>query len=227
TFPQINPAPRLNLGGMPHCREYDAGRKTSRCLVFPSQFPILGGICRLHGKLDLTKAKGLKKSEIQKLNKLLQQRIPEDRILTLDLAESIAEISYEIGCAISAVANRRGQIVNVTVGPPRDVNVPEMKGLRVGPGRLSGHRLIYSHLASKNGNGKAAGPNKEDLQCLAKNRLDLIALIDVDPAGKFSRSRGEQGLKADAVHIAHLMPSRDGEGKLWKLLEPCTARKAQ
>jgi GTP-binding protein HflX len=52
-------------------------------------------------------------------------------------------------------------------------------------------------------------------------------MIDVEKDGKFSRSRGETGMKADAVHIAHLLPSRDGEGKLWKVFDPCTARKAE
>ncbi|HEY9792214.1 MAG TPA: GTPase HflX [Candidatus Obscuribacterales bacterium] len=180
----------------------------------------------MHGKLDLSNTKGLKKSELKKLTRLLQQRIPENRVLTLDLAESIAEISQETGSAISVVVNRRGQVVNVTVGHPRDVNVPEMKGLRVGPGRLSGHRIIYTHLASKNGNGRV-GPSKEDLQVLARYRLDALAEVEVDQSGKFSRSRGEQARLADTVHIAHLLPGRDSEGKLWKLLEPSTARKAQ
>jgi GTPase len=160
----------------------------------------------LHGKLDLANTKGLKKSELKKLNRLLQERIPEDRVLTLDLAESLAEISYEIGSTISAVVNRRGQIVNITVGRPTEVNVPEMKGARVGPGRLSGHRVIYT---------------------LLRNRLDALALIEVDPEGKFSRSRGEQAQYADAVYVAHVLPSRDVDGKLWKLSDGMTARKAQ
>jgi GTPase len=178
----------------------------------------------LHGKLDLANTKGLKKSELKKLNRLLQERIPEDRVLTLDLAESLAEISYEIGSTISAVVNRRGQIVNITVGRPTEVNVPEMKGARVGPGRLSGHRVIYTHLASKSGK---TGPNKDDLQSLLRNRLDALALIEVDPEGKFSRSRGEQAQYADAVYVAHVLPSRDVDGKLWKLSDGMTARKAQ
>lgn len=177
----------------------------------------------MHGKLDLTNSKGLKKSEIKKLNRLLQERIPEDRVLTLDLAESIAEISHETGSAISVVINRRGHIVNITVGKPSDVEVPET---RVGPGRLSGHRIVYTHVGGKNSKDKV-GPSQEDLQCLARNRLDAIAHIEVDPDGKFSRSRGEQVEFADAVQIAHLLPNRNPEGKLWKVMEPTTARKAQ
>lgn len=180
----------------------------------------------MHGKLDLSNAKGFKKSEIKKLNRLLQERIPEDKVLTTDLAESLAEISFETGSALSVVVNRRGQIVNITVGSPRDVNVPEISGLRGGPGRLCGHRLIYTHLPTKNGNGKF-GPSKEDLQCLARHRLDLLVLVQVDPEGKFSRSKGEQNMLADMVFQAHLMPNKDSDGQLWKIEDPTTVRKAQ
>lgn len=179
----------------------------------------------MHGKVDLSKTKGLKKSEIQKLNRLLQQRIPEDKVLTLDLAETLAEISHEIGSAVSVVANRRGQIVNVTVGQPKDVNMPELKGVRVGPGRLCGHRIIYTHLSGKNSGRNT--PSKEDLQCLLRNRLDVLAFVEVDEKGTFSKSKGDQIEFADRVQFAHLLPSRDDEGNLWKLLDPTTARKSQ
>src|SRR5579883_1216740 len=121
--------------------------------------------------------------------------------------------------------------------------MPELRGVRVGPGRLCGHRIIHTHLKSqadrhearKNGkNGSESSGkvhhlkrserlaesmvvdksavsgaqesifSKESLHCLAKNRLDLLAQIEVDPAAPFSRSRGEQTKMADAVHIAHL-----------------------
>ncbi|HEY9712949.1 MAG TPA: hypothetical protein V6C72_05745, partial [Chroococcales cyanobacterium] len=184
----------------------------------------------MHGKLDLAKAKGLKKSEIRQLNRLLAQRIPADKILTIDLADSVAELSNNIGYPISVVVNRRGHVVNVTVGQPSEVNMPELRGVRVGPGRLCGHRIIHTHLQS-NGSGSGQngklGPSKENLQCLARHRLDLLAQVEVNPQGTFSRSRGEQAKMADAVHIAHLLPGRDSEGKLWKLLAPETARKAQ
>ncbi|CAN5700207.1 GTPase HflX [soil metagenome] len=183
----------------------------------------------MHGKVDLAKSKGLKKSEIRQLNRLLTQRIPADKILTIELADSVAELSNSIGQPVSLVVNRRGQVVNVTVGQPSDVNMPELRGVRVGPGRLCGHRIIHTHLSKAN-SGEAKnghGPNKESLQCLARNRLDLLAQIEVNPEGTFSRSRGEQAKMADVIHIAHLLPGRDSEGKIWKLLEPETARRAQ
>ena len=192
----------------------------------------------MHGKLDLGKAKGLKQSELKKLNRLLQKRIPKDKILTVELADSIAEITHETGYPLSVVVNRRGQVVNVTVGQPSEVDMPELRGVRVGPGRLCGHRIVHTVLphnlkeAEEPGRvGKNPHPqvaySKENLQFMARNRLDLLAQISVDPHGSFSRSRGEQQKHADQVLLAHLLPGRDPEGKLWKILPPMTARGTQ
>ncbi len=199
----------------------------------------------MHGKLDLANAKGLKKSEIQQLERLLTKRIPKDKILTLDLADTVAEISHEIGHPVSVVINRRGQVVNVTVGAAGQVNTPELRGVRVGPGRLCGHRIVQTQLNSdtvklakkkasiKDGDDTTSNGtqvevfSKESLQCLARNRLDLLAQIEVDPQGPFSRAHGEQTKMADVVYIAHLLPGRDSEGRLWKVLPPQTARGAQ
>ena len=184
------------------------------------------------GTLDLVKTKGLKKSEINQLNRLLQKRLPPDRILTIDLAEAVAEISYQLKQPISLVANRRGQIVNVTLGQPWQINTPELRQVRVGPGRLCGHRVIYTHLAKhekqagKNGN-EGHSVNKDNLMALAKNRLDLMAQVNVSTDGKFSRSHGEQSHLADSIEITHLLPGRDSEGKLWKQMPACTVRMAQ
>lgn len=194
------------------------------------------------GTLDLVKTKGLKKSEINQLNRLLQKRLPPDRILTIDLAEAVAEISYQLRQPISLVANRRGQIVNVTLGQPWQINTPELRQVRVGPGRLCGHRVIYTRLAKSekqaakngnkgngnNGNGNNGhSVNKDNLMALAKNRLDLLAQVNVNTDGSFSRSHGEQSHLADSIEIIHLLPGRDSEGKLWKQMPACTVRMAQ
>src|SRR5439155_10858002 len=104
------------------------------------------------------------------LNRLLQARIPSDKILTVELAEAAAEFTQESGSNLAIVIDRRGQVVNVTVGNPVDVQLPELRSVRVGPGRLCGHRIIYTQLPGRQKleSGQSI-PNKEDLQSLAKN----------------------------------------------------------
>ncbi len=185
----------------------------------------------MHGKVDLENIKGLKKSEIRRLNRLLQERLPVDKILTVDLAETVAELSFDISYPISLVVDRSGQVVNVTVGRPSDVKTPELRGVRVGPGRLCGQRIIYTTLPARRSSPKSQNGrksfSKEDLQCLARNRLDLLARIHVDPEAPFSRRRGHQVKYADVVQYAHLLPGRDSEGRLWKEHALFTARQLQ
>lgn len=188
----------------------------------------------MQGKLDTANAKGLKKSEINALRKLLSERIPQDEIVSFDLAENIASISYGIEAPISAVVNRRGQVVNITVGTPSQVQMPELKGIRVGPGRLSGYRIVYTKIVDSDAaqnkskqNGKTDSFSKDELQCLARNRLDLLALVEVNPNVPFSRARGEHPRFADSVQTANLLPQRDSQGKLWKLSERRTIRQVQ
>lgn len=185
----------------------------------------------MHGKLDLAKVKGLKKSELQQLNRLFKLRVPKDKIVTSTLADSVAAVSYAIGHSLSLLMSRRGEIVSITLGQPKDIDMPELKSVRLGPGRLSGHRIIFTHLAFKaNRHGKIASLptiNNDNLQCLARNRLDLLVQIEVNPEGQFSRTSGHQMKFADSVMVAHLMPGRDNNGKLWKILPTCTPRKAE
>lgn len=184
----------------------------------------------MHGKVDLAHAKGLKKSELNQLNRLLKRRLPTDKVVTIDFAESVAEVSHNIGQAVSVVVNRRGQIVNVTLGQPWQVNVPELRQVRVGPGRLCGHRIIHTRLNYESNvkkNSTKSGISDENLQCLARNRLDLLAQIGIDERGNFSKAQGEQSKLVDSVQIVHLLPGRDNQGRLWKLLPTCTARVAQ
>jgi len=184
----------------------------------------------LQGNVDLVRAKGLKKSELNQLNRLLKRRIPSDKIVTIDFAESVAEISHNIHQSVSVVINRRGQVVNVTLGQPWQVIVPELRQVRVGPGRLCGHRIIHTRLRQDGSNKDSAVKSdisKENLQCLVRNRLDLLAQIQVDASGSFSKAKGEQSKLADSVQIVHLLPGRDAQGRLWKVLPTLTARSAQ
>ena len=76
-----------------------------------------------------------------------------------------------------------------------------------------------------NGNGNnGQSVNKDNLMALAKNRLDLLAQVNVNADGSFSRSHGEQSHLADSIEIIHLLPGRDSEGKLWKQMPACTVR---
>lgn len=67
---------------------------------------------------------GLKPSQFKQLQKLYHQRISGDRISTVDLAERIANLSTELKQPLSVYLNRRGQVIRVGVGTPRQTQIP-------------------------------------------------------------------------------------------------------
>ena len=170
---------------------------------------------KVYGKLT-----GLKKSQISQLEKLYKKKIQANQIITFELAETIAEISHEINKEVAIIINRRGQIINITVGDASSISLPKFKNVREGISRLCGLRCIHTH---PDGSSKLS---KLDLTALAGYRFDAIAAIGVDPESKFSRKFGDNPKFADSIEIAHLVPGKDEAGNLWRIIGPTTVRKA-
>jgi len=170
---------------------------------------------KIHGK-----TLGLKKNQLLRLEKLYRRKIQANQIISFELAESLAEISHEINKEIAIIINRRGQIINITIGDANSISLPKFKNVREGASRLCGLRCIHTHPDSSSKLSKA------DLTALAAHRFDAIAVIGVDPEAKFSKKLGENPKFADSIEIAYLSPNKDSEGNLWKIAGPDTVRKA-
>ncbi len=130
----------------------------------------------------------------------------------------MAELSYEINKEIALIINRRGQVINVTVGDADTVELPTFKNIREGEARLCGLRCIHTH---PNGN---ADLSKTDLTALLNNRFDVIASIGVDPDKTFSRKKGENPNFADSIQVAFLLPDKNDKGDIWEIQPTATVR---
>ena len=162
----------------------------------------------------------MKKSQIQKLEKLSSKKVPQTKIITYELAEALAEISHEINKEIALMINRKGQIVNITVGDAENVELIQFKNVREGKARLCGIRCIHTHPNA------LATLSKADLTALANLRLDMMVAIGVDNTAKFSKKHGENPKFADSIQYAYLWPNTNGS-ELWKIQETSTVRKAE
>ncbi|MFM9419848.1 GTPase HflX [Thermus scotoductus] len=143
------------------------------------------------------KTEGLKKSELKRLSNLYRRRIPPERVLTPELAQALAGLSQEIGRPVSLLLDREGRVVRVGVGDAKDLPIPE--GAR-GERRLSGFRLLHTHLAK-------GGLSRPDLSVLFLNRLDSLAALEV-----------ENG-RPTTLHLAFLSPPKALEED-WRILPP-------
>lgn len=144
--------------------------------------------------------KGLKASQLKRLENLYRRRTPPHSIVSSELAKDVARLSHEIQRQIGLLINRKGRIAYVIVGDHQSILIPSLEDYRINPGRLRGVRCVHTHL-------KDTPLNDDDLTDLALLRLDLMAAITVT----------DQGL-AHQVHWAHILPG-DIETKPYEIRE--------
>lgn len=140
----------------------------------------------------------MKSSQLKQLQRLYHQRIPGDRITTPDFSQRLAAISTEVNQPVCAYINRRGQVIRVGVGTPRQTQIPPMELPRYGAERLSGIRCIATHL-------KPEPPNEAALTAMALQRLDALVVLNITGTGFTRRGGGATGYVKEA-YLAHLIP---------------------
>ena len=125
-----------------------------------------------HGNLT-----GLKPNQLRRLEHVYRRRVPEDAIISWELARFCTGLSHEIGRQIGVLINRRGAVEDVIVGNDREVVLPDLSGYRLGRRSLRGIRLVHTHLRDE-------PLSQDDLTDLALLRLDLIAAVGVNDDGQ-------------------------------------------
>ena len=143
--------------------------------------------------------KGLKASEIKALERIYRRRVPQDQVVTYELAQTMSQISGELHRQVGVLINRRGSIEHVIVGDASQLFLPDVGRLRGAPGRFRGLRLVHTHLRGEK-------LTHDDLTDLALLRLDVVAAIGVDG-----------GHAPGRIYVGHLLPDNP-EGKLWEEL---------
>ena len=148
---------------------------------------------------------GLKASEIKALERLYRRRVAPSEIVSVELAHQLAEQSAEMHRQVGVLIDRRGAIAHVIVGDASKIVLPDVGRLRGGAGRFRGLRLVHTHL-------RGESLTRDDFTDLALLRLDAIAAITIDAAGRPGK-----------LHVGHLVPG--STTKPWNELpaEPATA----
>ena len=113
---------------------------------------------------------GIKKNILTTLEGLYDVQIPQDQLLTEELAETLRSISSALNREIAVLISRSGKIESVTVGNSADLR-PENLEVRRGQGRLSGIRCLHTHPFT------VSDLSKADLSALKNMRLDALAAI--------------------------------------------------
>lgn len=149
-----------------------------------------------HGNLT-----GLKPNQLRRLEHVYRRRVPEDAIVSWELARFCTGLSREIGRQIGVLINRRGAIEDVIVGNDREVVLPDLSGYRLGRRSLRGIRLVHTHLRDE-------PLSQDDLTDLALLRLDLIAAVGVNDDGQPGH-----------LYVANILPPNQA-GKPYEIWKP-------
>lgn len=140
---------------------------------------------------------GLKPSERKQLLNLYRRRLPARQVVSSELARTLAQLSTELAKPISLLLDRSGHVLRVAVGDARELPMPPMAYVE---SRLSGYRVLHTHL-------QPGGLSRPDLSCLFLNRLDWLAVLEV-----------QLGQPHD-LHLALLSPPGALEED-WQILPP-------
>ena len=117
------------------------------------------------------------------------------------MARTLCQISSELNRQLGLLVQRSGKVEAVIVGTHTQVMIPHLESSRASGGRLSGLRLIHTHLAGED-------ISDEDLMDLLFLRLDFISVLKV----------AEDGLP-ERLYTAHLLPGAT-DGNNWSFLNP-------
>jgi GTP-binding protein HflX len=131
---------------------------------------------------------GLKASEIKTLERLYRRRVAPAEIVSPELAAQLAEQAAELHRQVGVLIDRRGAIQHVMVGDASKIFLPDIGRMRGGAGRFRGLRLVHTHL-------RGESLTRDDLTDLALLRLDAVAAITVDAAGRPGK-----------LFVAHMVP---------------------
>ncbi|MEL4895463.1 GTPase HflX [Crocosphaera sp. Alani8] len=144
---------------------------------------------------------GLKSSQIKQLKRLYNQKLQGDRFTSPEFAQRLAAVSSDLGQGVCAYVNRRGQVIRVGVGTPRQTQIPALELPRYGAERLCGIRCIATQL-------KAESPRESSLTAMVLQRLDSLVVLSITSEGKMRRGGGATGYVKEA-YIAHLLPTSE------------------
>jgi GTP-binding protein HflX len=120
---------------------------------------------------------GLKASEIKALERLYRRRVAPTEVVSAELATQLAAQSAQLHRQVGVLIDRRGAIQHAFVGDASKIILPDIGRMRGGQGRFRGLRLVHTHL-------RGESLTRDDLTDLALLRLDAVAAITVDAAGR-------------------------------------------
>lgn len=121
----------------------------------------------------------LRDSVLNQIEELYNIESGKDEFLSCELAVRMAELTAKINREIAIYINRKGSVIDISIGDSGTVPLYEVHGRR-DRSRLSGIRCVHTH---PNGDGRLSAV---DISSTLNLRLDAMAALGVDEEGKIT-----------------------------------------
>lgn len=115
---------------------------------------------------------GIKRSILNELEKLYDIAQPKENIISEEVINILALVTEKIGKEISLFINRKGQIIDISIGDKNSVTLMHSRD-SADNSRLNGLRCVHTH---PGGEGK---PSQLDITALEQGRFDSMISIGV------------------------------------------------
>ena len=148
---------------------------------------------------------GLSSAEAQTLKAIGMAKIPQNLLITRDLAHRMSALSYALHRKVGIIVNRNGHVECVLLGTADRCYLPDIGRARAGLGRLRGIRLIITSVTSDKTSSLIT---MDEITDLTKLRLDWVVSIEPNILGAPGRTE-----------YAHIIPSLKGIGVDRTMLE--------
>ena len=142
----------------------------------------------------------MRAGQLAAIERLYRRRVPQEKLLSLELAKAICQLSMEIRRPLAVLLTRRGQVQEILIGTDLALSPTTLSKFRTGSRSLRGLRLVRTQLHDQ-------PLSQESLTDLAYLRLDLFGILSVTP-------EGNPGM----LYLAHLLPPNE-TGQLCNVLK--------
>lgn len=133
---------------------------------------------------------GVRNSQLQLLEKLYDIKVPKYSIATEEIINTMVSVTSYIEREISIAIDRKGNVINVSVGDSGMVEIPIID---ISERKLSGIRIIHTH---PNGNSRLSAL---DVSALIKLKLDCLVAVGVYDENITDLSLGFCGIENDVL----------------------------
>ena len=142
----------------------------------------------------------LKANHIKQLERIYEERLPSDRVITSEFAEQFGALSQAIHQPLCCYVNRRGQVIRVGVGTPLQTQLSEADLPRHSGERLSGIRCLAAQFQP---------PDASAFVSMVRQRLDALVILTLADPKATKKSTGYQQETTQSIkqaYLAHIVP---------------------